>query len=228
MKNRLGVGRCCCQGFCEDCCNGNIPAEWDVEINVTDGECTTCDETIAGTYNLYRDADQCSWRYDDFFDVNQWSAECDSEYTPYGDQFVRRYIFLGIRCVSETTYRISALLWLEAKFLLGTIQNVDGTIWEIKNGRHLGRFYYVLDVPFNDFTCDETVNFEVPITIANITTGGQARIPPNPFTGQVAMDVWAASPPTLPIGRVLGNQFNQFYLKPICEPPASIFITAVP
>lgn len=195
---------------------------------MTDGECTTCDEIIAGTYTLTRDADQCSWRYDDWKDVNGWYDECDSSYTPYGDQFVRRYIFLGVRCVSETTYRVSALLWLEANFTLGTMEQFNGTIWEVKNGRHLGRFYYVLDVPFDEFTCNEVASFELPITIANITTGGQARIPPNPFTGQVAMDVWGAAPPQLPIGRVLGNQFNQFYLRPICEPPANLILTAVP
>lgn len=227
VKNRLGVNRCCCQGFCEDCCNGNIPAEWNIDIDVSDGECTTCDEIIDGTYALARVGDQCFWRYDDWIDVNGWYEECDSAYTPYGDKFTRRALSMTVRCINETTYRVSVLLWIQANFDLGTAYGQNGTVYEIRNGQHLGRYYYILDVPFTDFKCDEVTDFEIPLSIAYISTFGQARIPPNPFTGMVVGDIGGGTPPTLPMGTVAG--FNGvLFLKPVCEPPASIILTAVP
>jgi hypothetical protein len=228
VKNRFSVSRCCCQGFCEDCCNGNIPAEWDIEADFTDSVCTTCDEYIAGTYTLARVPDQCFWRYDDWKDVNGWSQECDSSYTPYGDQLVRRAVSMTVLCISETHYRIQALFWVEAKFQSGQITDKDGVVWDVRNGTHLGRFYYRKDVPFTAFKCDEIAEYSLPIWHAIISTAGEGRVPPNPYNGIIVTESWSATPPTLPIGTVLGKQPGFWYIAPVCEPPANLILTAIP
>lgn len=228
VKSRFGVARCCCQGFCEDCCNGNIPSEWDVEAEFTDANCTSCDDYIAGTYTLGRVPDQCFWRYDDWKDTNGWFEECNSSYTPYGDIFIRRAISITIRCINETQYRIQALAWVEATFESGQITDKDGIVWDVRNGRHLGRFYYRKDIAFNQFVCNEVASYNLPIWHAVISTAGEGRIPPNPYNGIIVFEQWSGSPPALPIGTVLGQQPGFWYISPICEPPANLILAAVP
>lgn len=110
-----GFGACgCCQ--CEDCCNGNDPEEFEVELTFADDYCGACSTHISGTYVLQRQAGEdgyasCTWGYDD--GGLQHVCEPD-EFSGYvgADYYHAIHIELRVRCVDETHYLVTLFVRL--------------------------------------------------------------------------------------------------------------------
>jgi hypothetical protein len=100
MKNRLSVARCCCD--CANCCNGDYPSEYDVDITLTDDLCTEC-SGLDGTFTLTRvtTGAGCTWRYDSGYGL---SEDCDP---PAGQVVVNKIVQLSILCSSTTQYTLT-------------------------------------------------------------------------------------------------------------------------
>ena len=103
MRTFSSLSRCCC--YCEDCCNGSAPDEFDVAITLVDDECGACD-TLSGTYTLARlgtGYGPCRWYYS-----SGTNAYCDGGCTdPTICDFIDGIlIYLDIYCISATQYQV--------------------------------------------------------------------------------------------------------------------------
>lgn len=229
MKTRFGVARCCCTGFCEDCCNGNIPAEWDVEIEFTDAVCDVCDEFQSGTFSLARNFATCEWIFDDtpIFPPAVVSI-CSPGYAYSQDNITGRRVELRVLCVSETQYRVTVLFYTGRFYGQNQEKTISyGVDTFLKS--YLGEYFDVAEystlVDFTDFTCDEVEEFELPFVSLTMQRKFfvESTVPFQPWI----LQEFQFRKTTLPIGEfyyVMGG----YYMRAICEPPATIKITAVP
>lgn len=137
MTWRLGgFGPCgCCS--CEDCCNGEAPAEFEVEITVDDDYCGACHSAVAGIFVLSRVTDgygdgyaPCKWQYGGhnlgafcepvygsggygtYDPIND--GDTGDGYTYLGRPFINDvFLELQIQCIDATHYRVSLLLQVD-------------------------------------------------------------------------------------------------------------------
>lgn len=246
MKDRFGVARCCCTNFCEDCCNGNAPTEWDMDIQFDDQYCSSCDSDLSGVFNLSRVSNQiCRWQFQRF--SPEWSAPCDTSYAGYDSTATYQYAQLDVRCISETTYRITAFLQLQARYTSGT-EVIGGETMETRNMWRRLNATYVTDVPFDEFTCDEVVDFELDFYIGFMYANFHYLFFPFPgstysYWETAMMFVQGSSingtyspllisdRPTTPKTYSLLNNMGTLKSwtdRPICDPPLKIKITGVP
>jgi hypothetical protein len=237
VKNRFGVARCCCESFCEDCCNGNAPTEWDVDLALTDGDCDTCDEYLGGVFTLARTGPViCDWS----FQRNEplWTQDCETDYLRYGYIATNQAMNLEVRCVNESQYQLLFNLRLQARYTTGTEYDDTGA------GRQTRFFYsdflavYRKLVDFEDFICDEQVDYEIPLERAFMSANFWWLYQ---FTvGSITFNTWVNSLQSriftsAPIGQqtfvvtypAAGVTWN-WVTKPICDIPATIKITAIP
>ena len=245
MKNRFGVARCCCENFCEDCCNGNAPTEWDVDLALTSGECDTCEEYIGGTFTLARVGPViCKWEFSRSSPIyfGDWSQNCEEDYLRYGYVAERQRMDLEVRCVSATEYRIRFTQMLETRYNTGQEYDEYGNAFQTRF--FTGSLYleYATTVNFNDFICDEQTDYEVPFVRAFMTANfqwlreTQILPPPLPPFREWIPTMETREFTTLPIGEqtfaidpgIFGGASWNWVTNPICEPPASILITAIP
>ena len=228
MKNRFCVSRCCCVSYCEDCCNGNAPTEWDITFNAVDSECEICNEVISGTFTLARTSiGICRWAYER--GQPAWIENCLPEYSPYAfDRISRQTFSLEVRCISETTYRITAAVGLARSYAAGWERTVDyygqPRYVQTAGGGFGDYLIYERDVPFDEFVCNAQDEYELAFSRSSHQREFIAYFP-NEFPSQVYyFDTFDYSG-GLPIGQRLRGQF---YWQPICEPPANLILTAVP
>ncbi len=230
MKTRFGVARCCCGGFCEDCCNGNIPSEWDVDIEFTDAVCDVCDEFQSGTFTLSRNSSLCEWLYDDTPIFPPYSVEtCAPSYIPYqNDSIIGRRVELRVQCVSETQYRVSVLFYTGRTYgssVEKTISYGVDTLVASFLGVYNDIVEYSTLVDYDDFICDEAVEYELPFASLSMYRRFFVRsdVPLQPDL----LQEFQFRKTTLPIGEFYSASAG-WYLRAICEPPATIKITGVP
>lgn len=236
MRDRFSVARCCCVNFCENCCNGNAPTEWDAEVTLTDSACSTCDELVDGVYTLARLSNAiCRWRFSQT--APSWSEECATGYSVYGDYVTSRILSLQILCTTETQYYILAELTLSRNYTTATekIKNLDtglDTIVASRAGYYYDYIRYDALVNFDEFICNEQVEYELDYQYSRFGRHFQFDWQPGlgfPFSLQAG---WRSAPDlehtgALPVGENY-NTPNNLYWKPVCEFPATIKITAVP
>lgn len=247
MKDRFGVARCCCESFCEDCCNGNAPQEWDVEAQYTDDKCTTCNEDASGVFTLARAGGICRWRFLRE-KASGWNPECVPNYATYGNEFRKQEITLDVRCINETQYRIRAYTTLTAYYATGIEYNTQQSAmpphyWSPGHPIPTRNFVRTVDasyetvIDYTEFTCNEQVAFELPLTQAFLAWGLEFLYP-IPFYG----DTWLFSGGyfpynTLPVGPYLNwglraasdaPPVGYIDINAPCQPPANLILTAVP
>jgi hypothetical protein len=238
VKDRFSVARCCCEQFCEDCCNGNAPTEWDVEVQYTDEVCSACNEDASGVFNLARTGSICGWSFRRRKSTG-WNPACVADYTTYGNEFTWQDLFLDVRCINDEEYRIDVLTFVESTYATGTEINQIftpvfpfGAAVPTKNVRRGVSSYYSAVVPFDEFTCDEVIDFELPLITVD-TYLQLLYLYPLP-----SGDVWVNSEllirrftsTPIPTQRYGMTGFNgpTFDFDVICQPPATIKITGVP
>jgi hypothetical protein len=245
MRDRFGVARCCCESFCEDCCNGNAPTEWDVEIQNTDDYCTTCNEDAAGVFTLARTGGICVWRFLREKESG-WNPECVADYATYGNEFRRQSIVVDVRCINETQYRVRAVTILIANYDTGieynTVFGNPPTNWppgyavSTRNFTRRVDAIYETVVDFDDFTCNEQSAFEVPLSVA-VMGWNLNFLYPYPFIGnQWAFSTGSATYTTLPIGPYSwglwpygsGGPAATIDIYPPCQIPDKLLLTAIP
>ena len=237
MRDRFGVARCCCESFCEDCCNGNAPSEWDVDVTLSDSACSTCNELIDGTFTLARLSNQiCRWQYLD--SAPSWREECVTGYATYGDYITQRLVQLEVRCIDAEFYRLFGVVQLLRTYttstekLKSTITGLDVTV-DSRNGYYSDMFFYEAFIKYTDFTCNTATAYELPYEYSNYTRGFQ-------FDSALGLGSISGASPNgsrwfnsglhngaLPVGEKYDSTYN-LYWKPICEPPANLILTAVP
>jgi len=232
VKDRFGVARCCCENFCEDCCNGNAPSEWDVEILLADSACQTCDEEAGGVFTLSRISDIiCRWSFER--KEPSWQPECVIGYAAYGDYIYDQSVTLEVRCVTETQYRITATINLNRQYASSQEKRknpfTQQDYWvDTYRGIYGDQHVYEGFVNFNDFICDEQIDY-----VLNHERSSYLRqwfynptsppFGPDPFTAFNIFNL-TDTPPHGERYEALPNA----YWRPICEPPATIKITGVP
>ena len=226
MKDRFGVARCCCESFCEDCCNGNAPAEWDVEIELADASCTTCDEVLSGTFNVPRyTPDICRWYFTR--QLPDWQEECIPGYATYGDYVTRQHVTIDVRCISETHYRISATVYLFRQYNTGVESYINAFLERqyvnTVNGRYQDLIFYEAEVPFDEFICNEQTSYELPFKQAHYARTAAYQVSIFWF-GLNANVLWTGA---LPIPEQYDPVGNLFW-NPICQPPANLILTSIP
>lgn len=228
VKSRFSVARCCCTNFCEDCCNGNAPTEWDIEVDLSDGTCTTCDELVGGIYTLARLSNQiCKWRFSQ--QGPEWQEECSTGYAAYGNYITSRYLSLQIRCVTETQYYILAELSLTSVYNTSTEKIRDQTtnqdvVVDSTNGSYYDYFKYDGVVDFDDFNCNEQSDFELQYQYARTIRNFRYQLQ----SGATAfVNILGDHTGSLPIGEQYAI-FGRAYWRPICEPPAVLKLTSIP
>ena len=246
MKDRFGVARCCCTSFCEDCCNGNAPTEWDMDIQFEDQHCSSCDDDLSGVFTLSRVSNQiCRWEFQRISPT--WSTPCDTTYSGYDSTVTYQFARLDVRCINETTYRITAFLQLQARYTSGT-EVIGGVTMETRNMWRRLNATYVTDVAFDDFKCDEVVDFEVDLYSAFMYADFQYLFFPFPgstysywetammfvqgssINGTYSPLLLSDRPTTPKTYSLLNNMgtLNSWTDRPICDPPLKIRITGVP
>lgn len=203
FRNRLSVARCCCN--CEDCCNGAYPTEWDLSLAITDSTCTTCNETLDGTYSLtfggapYTGLGTCSWGYYwrnlDYSDITS-CLPASGPYSYDGIGWADRYIKLRVTCISATQYWVNVVVGISA--YPNYYQSYSGSSQ---------RFIFSEYVDVADWPCDEVTDYCIPLTIWEVS--GPL---PDYWTP------WTWRPWTGP---------SDLYKK-LCEPPTEICLTAIP
>ena len=236
MNDRFSVARCCC-GFCEDCCNGNAPSEFDVDIEYGDKFCSSCNEDLSGTFTLPRVSGEiCRWQFTR--QAPSWSTPCVPNYSSYDQDVTFQLLRLDIRCINASDYRITAFTQLAAKYTTGE-EILSGTPRQSRNMTRSLNAVYSAVVPFNQFTCDEVVDYELTFAYAAMFATFEVLIFPYEWSSfsfwYLARPPITASQfiPTLPIGSRTYNLPTGFDTYtwtdyPICEPPATIKITGVP
>jgi hypothetical protein len=239
VKDRFSVARCCCEQFCEDCCNGNAPTEWDVDIQYTDEACSACNEEASGVFTLARTGGICRW----FFRRNKssgWNPACVADYTTYGNEFIWQDVTLEVRCINEQQYRITAWTFVESQYATGSEINQAvtavfpfGAAVQTRNLRRGLACIYSTVIDFDDFTCDEEVDFELPLISAQVFLQLEYYFPDPPFfsgwfnSGLIIRNFTSTPIPTQTYTMVqfFGPTFN---IDVLCQPPATIKITGVP
>ena len=246
MKNRFGVARCCCESFCEDCCNGNAPTEWDVEAQYTDDKCTTCNEDASGVFTLARAGGICRWRF-----IREkssgWNPECVPNYATYGNEFRKQEIALDVRCINETQYRVRAFTTLTAYYATGVEYNTQlgaaPTNWPAGYAVSTRNFFRTVDasyetvIDYTEFTCNEQVAFELPFSQAMLSWSLEFLYPYPIFGEQWVFSSGNSTYNALPVGpylnwglRAYTTGAPQAYIdiNAPCQPPANLILTAVP
>lgn len=113
----------CCE--CTECCDGNYPSEFDVQISGVDEECTNCNEYVNGTYTLAKvspSSAQCFWEYDDppvrvtGQPCRDWVGVMACSGDPYEDRsFAGRKVRLYIYCIDENTIRAEVHVFIHQR-----------------------------------------------------------------------------------------------------------------
>jgi hypothetical protein len=239
MKDRFSVGRCCCG--CTDCCNGNAPEEFDVDFDWTDNLCTSCDEEVGGTTTLSRVSGEiCSWQFLRAIGSG-WTTPCKPDYATYDNEFTRQEMRLDIRCnPAGDAYNVT--LWSQLNFNYDTGVEYDpwtGVAWQTRNFSSSIRAFYgwpttSIIPPFAEFICDEVQDVELQFKYAFLSWQFEFFWPAanNWFVRRESYS--AISTTALPIGSRTfpANLFFGYPFTwigyPICEPPATAYITGVP
>lgn len=156
MKNLFSVARCCC-GFCEDCCSGAYPNEFDVEITLRDwddpardaGLCDTC-EDLGGTFTAVKQGSLCLWIYDSTFILSETCLSDD----PYDLPIKRKVVEVSIVCITATQYQINVTytLYREASVCPGNSPTLYD--WD--------KYNWSTVVAFDSFACDGVSNYGIP------------------------------------------------------------------
>ena len=247
MRDRFGVARCCCESFCEDCCNGNAPTEWDVEAQYTDDHCTTCNEDASGVFTLARAGGICRWRFLRE-KASGWNPECVPNYATYGNEFRKQEITLDVRCINETQYRIRAFTVLTAYYATGVEYNTQlgapPTNWSAGYPVPTRNFFRTIDavyetiIDYDEFLCNEQVDFELPFSNAYLGWSLEFLYPFPIFGNAWVFSSGQSSHTALPIPNYVnwglraftGGGGPQAYIdiKAPCQPPANLILTAVP
>ena len=157
MKNRMSVARCCC--VCEDCCNGAVPTEFDLDLTIGDEDCGNCDTTLSGAYTLTQGVVPCGWHYTRSWSPNTEICAADP-YNPWW--LLTQYIQIRVRCADATHYWVDAWMtvggsayftipnpfpWLPGFTMRSTIYN---------------RWWWSEKVLVTDWSCDGVVNWCLP------------------------------------------------------------------
>jgi hypothetical protein len=247
MKDRFGVARCCCESFCEDCCNGNAPTEWDVEAQYTDDKCTTCNEDASGVFTLARAGGICRWRFLRE-KASGWNPECVANYATYGNEFRKQEIALDVRCINETQYRVRAFTTLTAYYATGIEYNTQQSAvppyyWPQGYPISTRNFFRTVDVvyettiDFTDFNCNEQNAFELPFSQAVLGWSLEFLYPYPIFGDQWVFSSGSATYNALPVGPYLnwglracttGSPPAFIDVSAPCQPPANLILTAIP
>lgn len=203
MRNRMSVARCCCE--CEDCCNGAYPTEWDASFTIGDSTCTTCNETLDGTYNLtfggapYTGVGTCSWGYY-WNNPDPFEREsCLAKSTPYaydGIGWAERYIKMRVTCVSATQYLI--------RIVLGISTQANNGLGYFGNSQ---KFEFQEYVDVADWACDAVTDYCIPLSF------WQVNGPLPDFWGGYGWRDWTGA----------GDAYKQ-----LCAAPTEICLTAIP
>jgi hypothetical protein len=230
MKDRFGVARCCCVSFCEDCCNGNAPTEWDVTFDATDSECEICNELIAGTFTLSRTSiGICRWAFERV--EPSWQEACLPDYSPYAfDRIYQQTVTIEIRCINETTYRLTAAVGLARSYGSGW-ERVDDLYGQPRYVQTAGGYFsdyfvYEREVPFDEFVCNAQEDYQLAFSRSSHQRVFLAFFQ-NQFPSQQYYNEIFDYNGTTPIGQRLTSS-GLFYWQPICEPPADLILTAIP
>jgi hypothetical protein len=185
---------------------------------------------MSGVYTLNQNFSLCEWVFDESLDSLLSRGEsCSPGYDPmYGyDAIRRRRLELSVKCLDETQYTVRALVATERWYSSGTEYLRQFGV-PVATTTRLGLFgdivEYKTTIDYDEFTCDETVDFELPFSSIDMVRQWRYSAPPFGFDTQVEFIVRKT---TLPIGQVLSSA-TDWYTRPICEPPATIKITGVP
>lgn len=243
MKDRFSVARCCCEQFCEDCCNGNAPTEWDVDLQYTDQVCTACDEDASGVFTLARTGGICRW----FFRRTKstgWNPPCAADYSTYGNEFIAQDVLVEVRCINTEEYRVRAVATLGTRYDTGVEYNTQlgsgnppklpGQAITTRNFRREITAYYSRVIRFDEFTCDEAVQFELPLVQVETFVSFEWLYTSPLWTGYLSTNYFRTSY-SLPVPTqnypVYAGGVNPDWFIDVdvsCQPPATIEITAVP
>lgn len=239
MKNRFGLARCCCENFCEDCCNGNAPTEWDVEILLTDGQCDTCDEYLGGVFTLARSGPEiCNWSF--WRNEPSWTQDCETDYLRYGYIAYNQPMDLEVRCVNETQYQVTFTLRIETRYNTGVEYDDNGDPRQTRffKGSIYAKYQTLID--YDDFICDEQTDFEIPFVSAFMTAQFawlyEVIIPPFPPFRQWLTTLESRLFTTVPIGQqtfvidggLSGAPSWNWVTYPVCDLPSVVKVTAIP
>ena len=243
MMDRFSVARCCCEQFCEDCCNGNSPTEWDVDIQYTDEVCTACNEDASGVFTLARTGGICRWT----FRRNKsggWNPPCVADYATYGNEFISQDVVLSVRCISPTKYAVNVVATLQTRYETGVEYNtalgagippkLPGDPVQTRNFRREISAHYYREIDFTEFTCDEQIDFEVPFVRAETFVSFE-WYDNNPFQPGWRSTNYYRTFYSLPVPTqnypVFGGGVSADWYIDVdvpCNPPANVLITGVP
>ena len=168
MMGLASLARCCCN--CEDCCNGAYPTEFDVTIPIVDSHCTTCNETLAGTFTLGLSAPAgglsvCRWGYTRAFGFYTDICQPAGPYDPYGGWYLTtQQVYLRVTCINATQYLVR--VWM----IIGAVDR--GTLRGISNWYEWSKYVDVADWP-----CDGVADYCLPFSFRS-WSGNQAGTGP--------------------------------------------------
>ena len=158
MMGQMSPAQCCCTN-CEDCCNGNDPAEFDVELTYTDDQCENCDTFVSGVYTLAK-LGPCRWVYQSGLIAGEY---CEGIYPSHSDIIYQIDVVLTVACVSATEYRIRLEVVVYRSYFTGTETQYSGAVsYSTYNGIASDTYRYEATVPFGSFTCNAVTNYSLP------------------------------------------------------------------
>lgn len=212
MMGQHSPAACCCT-FCEDCCNGNEPTEFDADFTFTDLTCDTCDSFVSGTYTLVKFG-PCRWAYSSGLIAGQY---CVSPYPANDDKIYGIDIALTILCINDTQYRVTLTMTVYRSYFSGTeTQYGGGFSYATYNGIGSDVYKWEVLVNFTDFTCDTVANYS--LTFVN-KTAFRSFYWNDPFNGPQFVSFTA--PPN-------ATSYNTWDIRYYCSPATTAEITAVP
>lgn len=155
----------CCEP-CYGCCNNDAPAEFEVDITLSDDLCGTCDSYVSGTYTLSRIPYSCAWYYE------EGSRDCDADSLDScssSDWFISyRRVELRINCFLDDDnvwrYSIIVNLWLGGRGPYhsppepGDMETCGGA----NDGYFRNSYQWSVEVDADGFACSAVANLEVP------------------------------------------------------------------
>lgn len=173
MMGRMSLARCCC--VCEDCCNGASPTEFDVTFTLPDSHCTTCDETLDGTFTLtlappYGGLSICRWGYYRSWPSFPYTELCRDASTPYNpfdnDYLISQQVYLRVTCINDTQYFVRAWMIIAAS-IYGTTGVYNGLRYDLLNWYQWGEYVNVSEWP-----CDGVTDWCLPFQFRSSSLGG--------------------------------------------------------
>lgn len=211
MMGQFSPAACCCT-FCEDCCNGNDPTEFDATVTLGDDECDTCDSFVSGTYTLVRHG-PCRWHYLSGSISGQY---CVTPYPSNDDRITNVDVVLTILCVNETQYRIVLEVFVSRFYFQGT-ETLFGTIYNTYNGEGTDTYRFEATVDFTAFMCNEAADYALTF----ISKTARRSFKYNTDFG--VFSVAFTAPPNATTDQSMGWDVEYY-----CDPISTAEITAVP